>query len=107
MFAKAVFCRTMKSGLLPKRQNLDSSKLKVFADKNFKLEENGRKFSKWVENTVGKVEIACYKQFLHFLQCFQKNYSAGLVLERVNCYNFSHQENDNCCSKILSLPKPR
>ena len=43
---------------------LDSSKLKVFADDNFKLDENGRKFSKRVENTVGKVEVACYEQFL-------------------------------------------
>ena len=27
---------------------------------------------KRVENTVGKGEIACYKQFLLFPQCFQK-----------------------------------
>ena len=33
---------------------------------------NGRKLSKWVENTVGKGEIACYEQFLLFPQCFQK-----------------------------------
>ena len=26
----------------------------------------------WVENIVGKGEIACYKQFFLFLQCFQK-----------------------------------
>ena len=32
-----------------------------FADENFKFDENGRKFSKWLENTVGKGEIACYK----------------------------------------------
>ena len=31
-----------------------------------------REFSKWVENTVGKGEIACYKQFLLFQQCFQE-----------------------------------
>ena len=43
-----------------------------FADDNFNLDENGRKFSKWVENTVGKGEIARYKQFLLFPQCFQK-----------------------------------
>ena len=30
---------------------LDSSKLKEFADDNFKFDENGRKFSKRVENT--------------------------------------------------------
>ena len=29
------------------------SKLKDFADDNFKLEENGRNSSKWVENIVG------------------------------------------------------
>ena len=28
--------------------------------------------SKWVENTVGKGEIAHYEQFLLFLQCFQR-----------------------------------
>ena len=51
---------------LYQRQILDSSKLKKFADSNFKVVENGRKFSKWVENTVGKGEIALYKQFLLF-----------------------------------------
>ena len=34
-------------------------KLKVFADDNYKLQKNGRKFSKPIENTVGKGEIAC------------------------------------------------
>ena len=32
----------------------------------------GRKLSKRVENTVGKGDIARYKQFLLFPQCFQK-----------------------------------
>ena len=49
---------------------LDSSKLKEFADYNFKLDENGNKFYKWAENTVGKGEIACNKQILLFPQCF-------------------------------------
>ena len=44
--------------LFTKQQILASSKLKVFAGKNFKLDENGKKFSKIVENTVGKGEIA-------------------------------------------------
>ena len=56
----------------PKRQISDRSKLKKFADDKFKFNENGRKFSKRVENTVGKGEIACYEQFLLFPQCFQK-----------------------------------
>ena len=33
---------------------LDSFKLKDFADDNFSFDKNGRKFTKWVENTVGK-----------------------------------------------------
>ena len=46
--------------------------MKEFADDNFRFHENERKLSKQVENTVGKGEIACYKQFLLFPQCFQK-----------------------------------
>ena len=38
----------------PKQQILDSSKLKEFADNNFKFDENGRKITRRVENTVGK-----------------------------------------------------
>ena len=55
---------------------------------NFKLDENVREFSKRVENTVEKGEIACYEPFLLFPQCFQKTFTAdtykpGLVWERV------------------------
>ena len=46
--------------------------MKEFADDNFKFDENGRKLSKWAENTVGKGEIARYEQFLLFPQYFQK-----------------------------------
>ena len=53
---------SMTNYLFPKRQILDSSKLKKFADDNFKFDENGRKLSKRVENTVGKGEIARYKR---------------------------------------------
>ena len=62
--------------LLTLSQILDSSKLKEFADDNFKFDENGRKFSKQVENTLGKGEIACYEQFLLFPQCFQRTCTA-------------------------------
>ena len=55
----------------PNDKFLDSSKLDEFADDNFELDENGREFSKRVENTVGKGEIARYEQFLLFPQCFQ------------------------------------
>ena len=54
---------------------IDSSKLKEFADNNFKFDENGRKFSNRAENIVGKAEIAHYKQFLLLPQYFQKTCS--------------------------------
>ena len=41
----------------PNTKILDSSKLKEFADDNFKFDESDRMFSKQVENTVGKGEI--------------------------------------------------
>ena len=50
----------MKSGGVcflpfPKQQILDSTKLEEFAHNNFKFNNgNGRKFSKNVENSVGK-----------------------------------------------------
>ena len=80
-----------------KRQILDSCKLKEFADNNFKFDENSRKFSKRVENTVGKVEITLYQPFLLFRQCFQKSCSPdtqkpGLVWERFNIALFSSPE---------------
>ena len=52
--------------------------MEEFADDNFKFDGNGRKFSKSVENIVGKGEIAGYKQFLLFPQCFQKTFSADM-----------------------------
>ena len=57
---------------LPDDKILDRSKLKQSADDNFKFDENSRKFSKRVENTVGKGEIARHEQFLLCPQYFQK-----------------------------------
>ena len=62
----------------PNNKILDSSKLKEFADNKLIFDENGRKLSKWLENTQGKGEIACYKQFLLFPQCFQDLYCRHL-----------------------------
>ena len=36
----------------------------------FKFDENGRKFSKRVENIVVKEDIASYEQFVLFPRCF-------------------------------------
>ena len=57
---------------LPDNNISDWSKLKEFAEDNFRHNENGREFSKTVENTVGKGGIAHYKQFLFFPLRFQK-----------------------------------
>ena len=72
----------------PKGQILDTSKLKEFADDNLRFDENGNEFSKRVENTVGKGEIARYEQFLLFPQCFPKTCATdmgkpGLIWEWV------------------------
>ena len=48
----------------------------MFADDNFKFDDNSGTFSKTVGNTVGKGEIARYEQFLLFPQGFQKTYTA-------------------------------
>ena len=45
--------------------------IEEFAEDNLEVDENSRKFSKWVENTGGKGEITRYEQFLLFPQCFQ------------------------------------
>ena len=37
-----------------------------------KYGQMGIQLSDWVENIVGKGEIACYEQFLLFPQCFKK-----------------------------------
>ena len=63
---------------LSQTANFSSSKLKAFADNNFKFDENGRKSIEWLENTVEKGEIAHYKQFLLFPQCFQKTCNADM-----------------------------
>ena len=70
MYPKALVSQTAYP--ITRRQILDSSKLKEFADDNFKFDENVKKLSKWVENTVGKGKIARYEQFLLFPQRFQK-----------------------------------
>ena len=48
----------------PNDDIMEFSKFKACADDNFEFDENGRKLSKKVENTVGNGEIARYEQFL-------------------------------------------
>ena len=70
------FCRVEMGYSFPKRQILNSSKLKEFADNNLKFHESVAKLSERVENTVGKGEIARYDKFLLFPQSFQKTFTA-------------------------------
>ena len=60
---KLVHCRDSWTELnsFPYDNISDYSKLKEFADDNFRVDENGIKFSKWVENGVGKGEITRYE----------------------------------------------
>ena len=51
----------------------DSTQLKEFAEDNDKFDENSRKLSRRVVNTVGKEEIAHYEQCRLFLWCFQSS----------------------------------
>ena len=55
-----------------RQQDFRLVQIEKIADDNFEFDVNSRKFSKLVENTVGKGKTACYKQFLLFPQCFQK-----------------------------------
>ena len=59
----------------PKWQILDSSKLREIADDNFNfnLLVNGRMFSKWVENTVGKRELLIMSNFSFSHSAFQRH----------------------------------
>ena len=71
--------------------------MKQSADDNFKFHDN-RTFSKQVENTVGKGEIARYEQFLLFPRYFQKARFPGaligvIVWESVNPL----PDNDDFC----------
>ena len=65
----------------PKQKIVDFSKPREFVDDSFEFGAIGRKFSKRVENTVGKGEIAHNKYFLLFPILFSKE---GLFWERVN-----------------------
>ena len=69
-----------------------------------KLSTIGIQFSDLLENIVGKEEIACYKQFLLFPQCFQKLF----VVDESNQYLWSKGlQIPNQPSNILILYQPQ
>ena len=66
-FIKMARFSTFHNQPITRQQILDSSKLIEFADNNFRFDENERKLSKRIENTVGKGEIARYSVFKRFV----------------------------------------
>ena len=78
---QTVYCHDRMENIKKKKKNccltlsqkniLDSSKLKEFADDNFKFNKHDRKISYPLGNIVKKGKIARYNQFLLFPQCFQ------------------------------------
>ena len=70
----------------PKQQIIDSE-LKESADDNLKFDGNGKKFSKRIENTVGKGEICWKRSISSFPTVFSKglycrHIKPGLVWEK-------------------------
>ena len=99
MVAKKIIvkdCSKVQINPLPDDKILDRSKLRQSADDSFKFDENSRKFSKQVENTLGKGEIAHYEQFLLSHCVFKRLVSQGrqkvslcgngLIKKYLTCY---------------------
>ena len=63
-----------KASILSQLTNFRCFQPERVAEDNFKFDENCKKFSKNVENKLGKGKIAHYEQFLLSSQCFQKTY---------------------------------
>ena len=68
----------------PNQQILDSSGPKEFADNNFKFDENGRLFSKWLENTEGKGEICSLRAVSPFATVFSNDLYSRCVKSRAS-----------------------
>ena len=68
---------------LPNDKILGMTKSKEFADNKLKVAGMMISLLDWVENTVGKGEVAGYQHFLLFPQCFLKPSSLGLLKVRI------------------------
>ena len=80
MFQKSALQARKNKGLFRKGLTLSQTTnfglfqtQRVCRRKFFKFDENGGKFSKSVENTVGNREIACYEKFFPFPTVFSKD----------------------------------
>ena len=78
--------------LFPKQQVLDLSKLKQFADDDFEFDDNGMKFFKRVENTMGTGKIDLYNVLeLPFLEK-EIIVLMRLILSSANALNLAESE---------------
>ena len=94
----------MSTEPFPKRQILDSSKLKEFAGDNFKFDENGRKFSKRLENTVGKRRNCSLRAISPFPTVFSKEFYCRQVKSRI-CFGMGRKhcgKRRNCSLRAIS-----
>ena len=62
---------------ITRRQTLDSSKLKEFAEENFKFDENSRKLSQRVEKHCGKRRNCSLRAISPFSSVFKRLVSQG------------------------------
>ena len=79
---------------------LDSFQLNDFADDNFTFDENDRKFSKRLENTVEKGKnLLILSNFSFFPQCFQKASTADTHTHthKKKTQGFFAKELNFCC----------
>ena len=78
---------------ITRRQILDSSKLKEFADHNFKFHENGRKLSKRLENLWEKEKLLFTNNFSFSHSIFKRLVSQG------------HSKASLCGNGLRKVPK--
>ena len=73
--------------------------MKAFTDDDFKFDENGRNFSKKVENTAGKGEIAHFRAISPFPTVFSKCFYSTEVKSRA-CLGKGYEREINLNSTI-------
>ena len=79
-------CRRHNHKPFPKLQILESSKLKEFADDNFKFDEDDRKFSKQITKHCGKRRNCLLQAISPFPTVFSKDLYCRHVWERVTVH---------------------
>ena len=79
--------------------------MKEFANNNYKFDISGRKFSKQVENNVGKGEIALTSNFFLF-QCFQSTCTTDMFGKGSHKEPHQIEMKKKCCkmSFVYFLP---